>query len=377
MNVYYIDPQSYNNPSLYDYSLLKNITPDFQLTYYYNDMYQLPELPPAQCRCRFHYGRKKGILKALSYAGSIWGILRDAWREKPDVVHVQWIRIWLLDYLFTWLLQVKGIRVIHTAHNLLPHVRHWGDVWQYTKYYRLVDGLIVHNEETRQDMISTLHIDAGKIHVIRHGMLQNPVPVSEVRIRAAELRRQLGLSDQTLLFSSLGVQKPYKGTQEVVEAWMKHPELHDNPNCHLLIAGRNHGLDYSPLASCSNVTVIDDVLTDLDFEAYLSITQVVLLPYRSISQSGVVFSAVNRQVPVLATSVGGLAEILQIGRIGWSIGKLSDNRLGTEMVRLATHPDEVRTVAAQTSEFQKIRDAHNLTQIGRQTSELYVKIVEK
>ncbi|MBR0037200.1 MAG: glycosyltransferase family 4 protein [Bacteroidales bacterium] len=374
MKVYYIDPQSYNNLSLYDYSLLQHISKDDELIYYYSDMYQLTVFPPADCRCRFHYSQKKGLAKAFSYVRSIWGIFRDAWREKPDVVHVQWIRLWLVDYLFAWLLQRRGIRIVHTAHNLLPHVRYRGDAWQYRKYYQLSDALIVHNECTRDEMMATMHIDAQKIHVIRHGMLESLIPEAEVLPRGKQLRKDFGIGENVILFCSLGVQKPYKGTQEVVEAWGQHPELHDNPACHLLIAGRNHGLDYTSLASCKNVTILDEMLTDLDFEAWLSQTQVLLLPYRRISQSGLIFSAVHRRTPVLVTSVGGLSEILQIGRIGWNIGRLEDNRLGQEMVRLVSHPEEIAQMQQREAEFQKIESAFSWTHIGEETSALYSEI---
>ena len=371
MKVFYIDPQSYNNLSTYDYSLLSQVE-EHHIIYYYSDLYQLSHLPGAEQRCRFHYSNKRGpILKALSYAWTLWGIWRDAKRERPDVVHVQWIRLWHLDQIFTKALQRLGIRVIHTAHNLLPHVERPNDFVHYQKYYNLVDRLIVHTEKTRDEMISRMQIPADKIHVIRHGVLHADVDETAVDERMKVLRIRLGISEDAVLFSSLGVQKPYKGTQELVEAWSTSPVLRGNPSCHLLIAGRNHGLDYSPLRDCPNVTILEEMLSDLDFEAYLALTDVLLLPYRKISQSGLVFSAIHRHVPFLCTNVGGLTEILQIGNIGWCIGELSVPALRHQMEHLVGHRDEILAAHSNVSAFLQLEQDYSWETIGKQTAELY------
>lgn len=370
MKVYYIDPQSYNNLSLYDLSLLKNVK-DVKVTYYYSDLYQLEEFPNAQCKCRFHYSRKKGVAKVCSYVWSICRIFFDVLMERPDVVHVQWIRIWHVDYLFAFLIRALGVKVVHTAHNILPHLRRRKDEFHYPKYYRLVDAVIVHNERTRQDMVRQMQVPLDKIHVIRHGVLQNPIPNDSVMKRSAELRKHLGFDAHTIIFSSLGVQKSYKGTDDVIKAWMGCPELRDNAMCHLLIGGRNHDIDYSQLEGCSNATTIESMLSDLDFEALLELTDVLLLPYRAISQSGLIFSAINRQVPVLVTDIGGLGEVLLQGNIGWNIGQPSVEELRRKMVWLVAHPEEIDFVRQQSSEFEKLQKVYSWEDIGSKTVALY------
>lgn len=375
MKIFYIDPQSYNNLSLYDYSLLRHVA-GHQLTYFYSDMYQLEALPCADARCWFHYSRKKlGVFKALSYVLSIIRILFAVILERPDVVHVQWLRLWHFDYVFAWAIRRLGARLVFTAHNILPHVSKPSDFGHYKKYYALVDEIIVHNSNTRQELADQMQVSPSKISVVRHGVFTNPACESSVELRAAELRQQLHINPDQIVFACLGVQKPYKGTPEIIDVWANTPELRDNPAARLLIVGRNHGLDYSPLSSCENAYVLDEMISDTDFEAYLSISSVVMLTYRKISQSGLLFSAVNRRVPVLITDVGGLPEALTIGKIGWSIGCLDTESLRQSMVHLATHPEEVASLKAQNAEFDKVIKAYDWKEIGEQTSVLYAGLV--
>jgi len=374
--IYYIDPQSYNNLSVYDASLLGNI-PDQEMVYYYSDLYQLSSLPDCTCRCYFHYSNYRcGLRKALSYAGSMLRVFCDAWRERPAVIHIQWIRLWYLDYLIAWLLRRRGIKIIFTAHNILPHVRRPSDFGQYQKYYRLVDGIIVHDNRTRLDLSSQMQVDLQKITVVHHGVLESQIPAEEAKARASELRKELDIRPGQIVFSCLGIQKAYKGTQEVVNVWASTPGLRDNPNCRLLIVGRKHDVDYVPVEGLPNVYTWDGMLSDLDFEAYLELSSVVLLTYRRISQSGLLFSAVNRCVPVLISDVGGMPEILDSGNIGWNMGALSEPELARWMQYLSEHPEEIEARRADKEAFLTIQHNYKWSVIGPQTSDLYHRIAK-
>ncbi len=371
MKVFYIDPQSYNNLSVYDYSLLSNVQ-GHQVTYYYSDFYQLDHLPGHQNKCIFHYSQKPGsLLKAVSYTWSILRILCDALLRRPDVIHVQWLRLWQVDYLFAWLMVRLGVRVIFTAHNILPHVAKPSDEGQYRRYYHLVNDIIVHNARTRDELVAQMCVKPEKVHVIFHGIMDSSIPRSDVEERSQQLQEQLGIHPGDLVFSCLGVQKPYKGTDLAVQVWAETPEFSENPHCHLLIIGRNHGIDYSPVSRLENVFILDEMISDLDFEAYLQLSSVVLLPYKKISQSGLLFSAINRHTPSLVSDVGGLTEPLQYGRVGWSMGAPTVENLQRFMLRLIDNPEEIWEYKRATEDYEHIRQIYSWPAIGEKTSELY------
>lgn len=371
MKVFYIDPQSYNNLSMYDYALLSHVA-GHDVTYYHSDLYQLEQKPGNRQKGYFHYSsRKTPVAKALSYAWSILRLWIDVIVERPDIIHVQWIRFWIVDYLFARLAGKMGARLIFTAHNVLPHEQKSSDEKHFRKYYQLVDRIIVHSGKTRQELVGLFGLPEEKIRVIHHGVFEPAITREQAERRCRELRQELGIKEGLVVFSCLGVQKGYKGTDAVIRAWLDNAELRDNPQVRLLIIGRNHGLDFSRISQCGNAYVLDDMIPDLDFEAYLLLTSVLLLPYKRISQSGLLFSAVNRQCPCLVTDVGGLEEPFEYGRIGWKIGPFDESVLAREMKRLANAPHEIDRIREDAGAFEAVRKAYSWNTIGQQTSDLY------
>ena len=133
MRVFYIDPQSYNNLSIYDESLLSNIQ-GHDIIYFCNELYQIAPPDNVLQRKVFTYSNKKNSLaKGVSYMLSMLKILGAAITKHPSVVHVQWLRLWLFDYLFVWMLHLMKIKVLFTAHNVLPHESILSDEWKYRK----------------------------------------------------------------------------------------------------------------------------------------------------------------------------------------------------------------------------------------------------
>ena len=65
-----------------------------------------------------------------------------------------------------------------------------------------------------------------------------------------------------------------------------------------------------------DVTIVDDYLPDELFAAFIDRADVVVLPYKSATQSGVIQAAFGRDTPVITTDVGGLAEVVENGRNG-------------------------------------------------------------
>ena len=216
-----------------------------------------------------------------------------------------------------------------------------------------------------------MDISERKIKVIFHGVLNSDTAKADVISRAEELRELLHIKPSDIVFSCLGLQKEYKGTSLVIDIWADNPELNANPNTHLLIVGRSYGIDYTPIIGFSNVYILDQMISDLDFDAYLHLSSAILLPYIRISQSGLLFSAVNQHIPVLVSDVGGLTEPLSYGNIGWNIGTPTKENLQRQMLELVRRPDEIEAIKNNSQEFDKVRKAYDWESIGEKTSSLY------
>lgn len=373
MKVFYIDPQSCSNLAVYDYSLLSGLQ-DVQISFYHSVRYDTAPVSGAQAYPVFRYNEcGNPLTKTISYVGSMLRIAKDAVCQRPDVIHIQWFRLWIVDYLLLFFYHLLGIKVVFTAHNILPHNCRARDRFTFRKFYEKVDAIIVHSLRTKPEMAQKLHIPLDKIHVIHHGVLVSNLEEKDVLMRMDELRAQCGIASGDIVFSCMGVQNKYKGTDMVVQVWNKL--IGEDKRFHLLVVGKNEKIDFSSLEHLSNVHINLQRVSNLDFEAYLRMSSVALLPYIDISQSGVLFSALMANVPVLVSDVGGLTEPLSYSCVGWNIGEPSVENLEHQMKKLISSPDSIWAVKNDTSAFHKVQDMYSWDKISQETQILYQSLL--
>lgn len=368
--LFFIDPQSYNNLATYDRSLLEEFK-NYSVYFFGNILYK--EYVPDNVKFFpiFSYSTKSTpILKAISYLQSLKRIIRMIGKEKPSHVHIQWLRLWELDFWFLKWLQKHDIKVIFTAHNILPHDSGNKYRQKYLKYYHTVDHIIVHTSDTRQKLITDFGLSPSKISVIRHGILDTTLDSNSSSICQLQLQAHLHIENK-LVFSSLGFQSLYKGTDNIIEAWVSSEQLYNNADVILLIAGKNINVDYSKLSHINNVRIIDKMVTDTEFSALVNLSSVILLPYRIISQSGLLLTAISKNKPVIVSDAGGLAEPLEIAKIGWNIGSSSTDKLSKLMIYLSQHPDEVSTIANDSKSFNAVKAVYSWRHISAETEKVY------
>lgn len=379
MRVFYIDPQSYNNLSLYDFSLLSPMKDDGEVSiaYYHSDQYQLPEKPVPDSYALFCYNNKPNVVaKSLSYIGSMMRIAKDIWRQRPDVVHVQWTRLWIIDYLFALYAIVCGCRMVHTVHNLLPHSPKRFDKPKCRAYYRLMSAIIVHVQRTANELSAQFGIAQERVHVIHHGVIQPPLIENDaVSEQMKKICQNLGINSGDFVFSCPGYQYKYKGVEMLADVWLNNACFRENPNLHLLLVGKNRDVPaevFEKLNEVKNVFILDQQIDDVDFEAFLRLSSVILLPYKTISQSGLLFTALCSRIPVAVTDVGGLTEPLQIAKVGWNMGEPTENNLVSMMHYLLDHKEEVAEVRNDRVAFEKIINAYSWEKISADTRMLYL-----
>lgn len=371
--IVYIDPQSYKNLAIYDYSLLTNMEGDIR--YLCSTNYDYLPLPTCVRQYKlFRYNNKKSSLaKAVSYLYSYLRIFLLLIKWRPQVVHLQWMRIPDFDVavlkMVRWL---TGCRIIFTAHNILPHNQGTKYVRSYGRMYRLVDTIIVHTHATKTELTAMFSSTEDKVAVIAHGLLQLTYDPKLLRQQEKQLSERYQLEGK-LVFSALGFQYHYKGSDLLAEVWATTPELRCSKHCTLLLVGRNMGVDLSAVNGIENVIVEDRVMSDEEFYYLLARTDVYLLPYRNISQSGVLLTAISVGTPFLVSNVGGLAEPLDLARVGWKMDRLSAETLRQQLLWLLRHPEQIAAAKGNDAGWSLLRKHYDWQEIGRQTQELYTK----
>ena len=166
-------------------------------------------------------------------------------------------------------------------------------------------------------------------------LLPPPPPPSGVLPDRRVLRSELGLADGELLALFFGLIRPYKGVDLLLEAMSSLPAA--SP-WRLVVAGEAWGKEGARLEEMlARLDLEGRVRLDLSWqseeriESLLAAADLVVLPYRSASQSAVAPLALSRGVPILSTRVGGLSELILDGINGRLVEVASAEELGNAL----------------------------------------------
>ncbi len=209
----------------------------------------------------------------------------------------------------------------------------------YTKLMSLCDNILPHEKTPFAYFLTTYLFDKLDGHIVQSSQTENELqevvenPVYEKRfhpiytnfpkkIDKITARKKLGLSAKNIILY-FGIIRDYKGFDILLNAIA---ELKDSGlDFHLLAGGECYGSDEKYTQLISNLGISDYItwhnkyIPDSEVSNYFSAADVVALPYRTASQSGVTQIAYSYDLPVIVTKVGGLPEIVDEGQSGITI----------------------------------------------------------
>ncbi len=195
------------------------------------------------------------------------------------------------------------------VHNAMPHENAWMGKLLNPLLYRAVDRMFIGSDAEAE----VLRRVAPKVPVRTvihpvHDRFRRFFPEMTTR----EARTRLGVSGDKPLLVHLGLVRPYKGVDILLEAIGRLPrgkvtlevagEFYDDRSTYEQIVER--------LGIRDEVTLTDRYLSDEDMALRLRAADAVVLPYRSVTQSGVAMAALSMGTPVIATRVGQLAQVI-------------------------------------------------------------------
>jgi len=212
-----------------------------------------------------------------------------------DLVHFQWLAVQQLD----WALLPSGRPLVITAHDVLPREPAPGQRRGQRRVYGRFDAVVVHSEHGRRRLVEELGIAAERVHVIPHGVLEH---------LAAAPPAPAPFETELPVVLCFGLMRPYKGIDLLLDAWR------GIEGAELWVAGMPR-MDIAPLEAAAppNVRFVPRFIGDDELPAYFRRADLVVLPYREIDQSGVLFTALAFGRPLLLSDVGGFPEIASTG----------------------------------------------------------------
>jgi glycosyltransferase involved in cell wall biosynthesis len=239
-------------------------------------------------------------------------------------------------------------KVIYICDNVVPHERRPGDRL-FTRYaFGPADGFVVQSSAVEHDLLAfrpgARYVNVP--HPVYHGF---GAPVDRAAARA-----RLGVSARNVLLF-FGYIRKYKGLATLLEAMAR---VKDSLDVHLLVAGEFYDAEapyrqlVRDLGLEGHVTIRSDYLPNEDVRYYFSAADAVVLPYSSATQSGIAQIAYHFDTPVIATSVGGLAEVVHDGETGVLVRPDDPQALAGGILRFFTALDRDR-LRARVAEEKK------------------------
>jgi glycosyltransferase involved in cell wall biosynthesis len=264
-----------------------------------------------------------------------------------------------ISRLCRWFTKTK---ILFICHNIIPHEKRYGDMTLIRFALKPVDYFITMADVVTKDLL-LLKPNA------RYEM--TPLPVFNLfgnRMDRTEARRKLELNGNDNLILFFGFIRKYKGLDRLIKTL---PLVLNRLQIKLLVVGEFYGdeEEYRELVRShhleNQVIIKADYCPNEMVGLYFSAADVVVLPYRSATQSGIVQIAYHFNKPVIVTNVGGLQEIVHHEKTGLVVPPDDPEKLADAIVRYFNES------------LEKNMTGQIMVEKGKYTWEGFVSTIEK
>ena len=305
---------------------------------------------------------------------------------RSEIFHIQWENsISLFDRTILILYyKMFGKKLVHTAHNIYKDARDGRATflrWISLKImYHLMDCIIVHTQKMREDLCLKFNISPEKVVIIPHGINNRLVRRG---ITQKEARGKLGIERAAHVILFFGQIDEYKGVETLIDAVLLL--VKENPAVVLMIAGKpKRQMDYAvKLKSyAANILPEKNVVFRLQFipvdevESYCAAADCLVLPYRRIYQTGVIFLAYRFGLPIIATDIGSFREDVIDGATGFICKPNNAEDMAEKLTMFFSSTLFRRREQTRKHIMEFAERKYSWSDIGRQTYEVYKRILK-
>lgn len=236
-------------------------------------------------------------------------------RDGLDVVHVHWPhglylgRIWMFPYVVLVLALYRLLKnnIVWTVHELDFYETRFTFLDRIIRavLMKTCRSLIVHGEHSIRE-ITRRYGFKRDMTLVRHPSYDGYYADS---ISMEDARKRLDIGSGKRVFLFLGYIKPYKGVEELIEAFSAMP----SPDIILLIAGKPLDEALSEkikalAATDSRIRTEMRYIADDEVQVFMRAADVVVFPFRNTQTSGSIMLALTYGKPVIAPAIATIPE---------------------------------------------------------------------
>ena len=303
--------------------------------------------------------RSRRALKLLEHVPDMLRYRRHA--AGADVRHYQWLPIEALD---AFLLPPQHPRVM-TMHNVIRRGEGRRAATVTRRIAERMEAVVVHTRHGGR-RLEALGLDPGRIRVIPHGAFDHLTRQEE----EVPLPDELAAVEAPVILC-FGMVRPYKGVDVALEAFTRVR------GAELWVVGRPLTMDMEPLHELARgaggrVRFVTRYVGEPEIPAFFRRADVVVLPHRSVDQSGVLYIGLAFGKPMILSAVGGFSEVAEEHDAARLVPSEDPEALATAIQELLDDPG-ARTALGERA-ASAAAGAYSWDDVARRTLELYEEV---
>ena len=209
--------------------------------------------------------------------------------------------------------KLMGKKIVFTIHDMFKEKKkslRWNIQTQIAHHiiFYFANSIHVHNHFSKKNINSNYKRNKN-IFVIPHSNFIGYYPNKITKIAA---RRKLDIEKDAFVYMFLGLIRPYKGVENLIEAF----NTINLPEKKLIIAGRvfrdkkYESILFEKAKDNNKIKYMPIFIPDRDIQIYLNACDIFVLPYKHINTSGAAFLALSFGVPIIAPSIASFPEVI-------------------------------------------------------------------
>lgn len=239
-------------------------------------------------------------------------------KQRPDLVVIQWWHPYFAPCYYLLAKLMGRQNLVFVCHNVFPHERFPLDRFLTRLALRQGSHYIVHAAKEGKELQK---IKSNPDYVVTPHPTYNAFRFEGMSKEEARKRLEIIQKEKVLLF--FGYVREYKGLKYLLQAM---PLISAKEESIRLFVAGEFGSDreeyrqlISKLGIQGRVSIVDRYMPDREVEQYFAAADLVVLPYVSATQSGIVQVAYGFTKPVVVTDVGGLPDVVEDGKTGYVV----------------------------------------------------------
>jgi D-inositol-3-phosphate glycosyltransferase len=309
--------------------------------------------------------RSNFVIKSMKYIMGHIKAFMYLKRNKAKLVHLHFFSFRSIDYIILLIASLYKLKKVITVHDINSFDKSGNKIVE-RLCYKLIDGVIVHNKTSAKSLLEKNNM-IKNVAIIPHG---NYLPF----IKPLQFEKQKVF---TILF--FGQIKNVKGVEILLNAAaiIKKRGFFFK----LIIAGRPWKSDSQYYSELIKSLALEEVvetefryIEDNEISSFFKKSDLIVLPYKEIYQSGVLLLTMSYSKPVLCSDLDPFKEIIIDAENGFLFKSENANDLADKLIFIIENPKILLNVIKAANDTITMQYAW--PNIGLITRDFYTKIIQ-